>query len=219
MDNNKLFNEIDKHLLEDEKPSIFIENLKRDNMLKNSFLSILDDLEDVEQEEKHHPEGNVWIHSMQVVDEAAKLREKANNKKEFMWAALLHDIGKKETTKMRKGRWTSYEHDKVGAEKAKSILEKVVHDEKFVINVKNLIRYHMSYLYIVKNLPFIKPQDIVMDSDIYDVALLTYCDRIGRGEKTLKEKNEILKSINEFIEKINLITNKKYEMLNILKNN
>lgn len=197
----------------------FLEALKENGNLKKSFLSILEDLEKVQQEKKYHPEGNVWIHSMQVVDEAANLRNKANNKREFMWAALLHDIGKKETTKMRKGRWTSYEHDKVGAERSYFLLKKVVKDERFISDVKNLIKYHMSYLYIVKNLPFVKPEDIILDSDIYDVALLTYCDRVGRGEKTLIEKREIIRSINKFIEKINSITNKHYEILNILENN
>jgi putative nucleotidyltransferase with HDIG domain len=32
-----------------------------------------------------------------------------------MWAALLHDIGKPDTTKQYKGRITSYDHDKAGA--------------------------------------------------------------------------------------------------------
>ncbi|WP_300349613.1 HDIG domain-containing metalloprotein [Clostridium sp.] len=219
MNDKELFYEIEKHLLEDEKPSVFLEDLKESGNLKKSFLSILEDLEKVQQEKKYHPEGNVWIHSMQVVDEAANLRNNANNKREFMWAALLHDIGKKETTKMRKGRWTAYEHDKVGAERSYVLLKKVVEDERFISDVKNLIKYHMSYLYIVKNLPFVKPEDIILDSDIYDVALLTYCDRVGRGEKTLVEKREIIRSINKFIEKINSITNKHYKILNILKNN
>lgn len=219
MKDKELFYEIEKHLLEDEKPSVFLEALKENGNLKKSFLSILEDLEKVQQEKKYHPEGNVWIHSMQVVDEAANLRNKANNKREFMWSALLHDIGKKETTKMRKGRWTAYEHDKVGAERSYVLLKKVVDDERFISDVKNLIKYHMSYLYIVKNLPFVKPEDIILDSDIYDVALLTYCDRVGRGEKTLIEKKKIIRSINKFLEKINSITNKHYEILNILENN
>ncbi len=33
-----------------------------------------------------------------------------------MWGALLHDLGKAPTTKIRKGKITSYDHDKVGAE-------------------------------------------------------------------------------------------------------
>ncbi|MDZ5252319.1 HDIG domain-containing metalloprotein [Clostridium sp. LIBA-8841] len=217
MNDRELFEILEKHILEDKVPSKFLISLNEEGELKNSFLEIIKDLEKVQQEKKHHPEGNVWNHTLQVLDEAARLKEFANNKREFMWAALLHDIGKKDTTKMRKGRWTAYDHDRVGAEITKNILRSVVEDEKFIIDVSNLIRYHMSYLYVDKNLPFVKPKDMVLNSDLHDIALLTYCDRVGRGEKSLEEKRKILNSINDFIEKTNSITNKKYEKLNILE--
>ena len=153
---------------------------------------------------------------MQVLDEAASLRNFANNKREFMWAALLHDIGKRDTTKMRKGRWTAYDRDRAGAKLSKEILEEVTDEGEFISEVSNLIRYHMSYLYIDKNLPFVKPEDMVKSSDLHDIALLTYCDRIGRGKKTLEDKRKILDSINDFIVKINEKTNKNYEKLYVL---
>lgn len=217
MNDRELFKILEKHILEDKVPSKFLISLNEEGELENSFLEIVKDLEKVQQEKKHHPEGNVWNHTLQVLDEASNLRESANSKREFMWAALLHDIGKKDTTKMRKGRWTAYDHDRVGAEIAKNILRSVVEDEKFIIDVSNLIRYHMSYLYVDKNLPFVKPEEMVLNSDLHDIALLTYCDRIGRGEKSLEEKRKILNSINDFIEKTNNITNKKYKKLNILE--
>lgn len=216
MNDRELFKVLEKHILEDKVPSKFLISLNEEGELENSFLEIVKELENVQQEKKHHPEGNVWNHTLQVLDEAASLRELANNKREFMWAALLHDIGKKDTTKMRKGRWTAYDHDRVGANLAENILRNVVEDDKFIRDVSNLIRYHMSYLYIDKNLPFAKPEEMVLNSDLHDIALLTYCDRVGRGEKSLDEKKKILNSINDFIEKINSITNKKYEKLNIL---
>ena len=74
----------------------------------------------------------------------------------------------------------------------------------------------MSYLYIDKNLPFVKPEDMVKSSDLHDIALFTYCDRIGRVKKTLEDKSKILDSINDFIVKINEKTNKNYEKLYVL---
>lgn len=153
---------------------------------------------------------------MQVLDEAASLRELANNKREFMWSALLHDIGKRDTTKMRKGRWTAYDHDRVGAKLSKEILEEATDNEKFISEVSSLVRYHMSYLYIDKNLPFVKPEDMVKNSDLHDIALLTYCDRVGRGKKTLEDKKKILDSINNFILKVNEKTKSNYEKLYVL---
>lgn len=216
MKDKELFEILEKHILEDNKPSEFLNYLKEKKLLEGSFLEILKDLEVVKQEKKHHPEGNVWIHTLQVLDEAATLRGLANNKREFMWAALLHDIGKRDTTKMRKGRWTAYDHDRVGAKLSKEILEEITDEERFISEVSSLVRYHMSYLYIDKNLPFVKAEDMVKNSDLHDIALLTYCDRVGRGKKTLEDKKKILDSINDFILKVNEKTKSNYEKLYVL---
>jgi putative nucleotidyltransferase with HDIG domain len=47
-----------------------------------------------------------------VVDEAAKRKAYSTDQRVFMWAALLHDIGKPASTRLRKGRITAYNHDK-----------------------------------------------------------------------------------------------------------
>ncbi len=68
------------------------------------------------QSPQHHPEGSVWNHTLLVVDEAAKIKEQSADPRTFMWAALLHDLGKPSTTMRRKSKITSYDHDKVGAQ-------------------------------------------------------------------------------------------------------
>lgn len=113
MINNITFDEITKHLMNDISPSVYFNNMDRE--LEAYPLNMLAKLKHVEQSKKHHPEGNVWNHTMMVVDEAAKIREHCNNSMVVMWASLLHDIGKPDTTKVRKGRITSYDHDIVGA--------------------------------------------------------------------------------------------------------
>ena len=52
-----------------------------------------------------------------------------------MWALLLHDIGKKPTTKVRKGRLTSYDHDIVGADMTKEFLTYFNEEENFITEV------------------------------------------------------------------------------------
>ena len=103
------FEELNKHLLEDIAPSGYFNSL--DKELDIYPLNLLKKLKNVEQSKKYHPEGNVWNHTMMVVDEAAKVKDQSSHSKAFMWAALLHDIGKPDTTKVRKGRITSYDHD------------------------------------------------------------------------------------------------------------
>lgn len=192
------FDKISKHLLEDESPSLFFDDL--DKELIGYPLNLLSKLKDIDQSPKYHPEGNVWNHTMMVVDEAAKVRNQSHDSKAFMWAALLHDIGKLETTKVRRGRITSYDHDKVGASTSKSFLESYTNDRAFITKVSMLIKYHMHMLYVLKGLPFGNPTQMIKDTDIHDLALLCSCDRLGRIGADIDVEAS---NYNRFIEIIN----------------
>jgi len=176
----QLFDEITEHLLNDDTPSEYLNQLSKEPNFKEYPLNLLLKLKHTEQSKKHHPEGNVWNHTMLVVDEAAKVREKSKDAKAFMWAALLHDIGKPDTTRMRKGRITAYEHDKVGAEICDKFLREFTKEEEFIKKVCALVKYHMHMLYILKGLPFGNLKNLLKDVDIKEMALLSFCDRMGR---------------------------------------
>ena len=45
----------------------------------------VEDLIGIEQSKIHHPEGDVFTHSMMVLDEAAKLKDEAENKLSFTY--------------------------------------------------------------------------------------------------------------------------------------
>lgn len=188
-----LFEEITKHLIEDEIPSKYIKELNHNNIeFQNYPFNMLYQLEKVEQSPKYHPEGNVWNHTLLVVDEAARRRNKSNNKKVFMWAALLHDIGKANTTKNKKGKITAYNHDKEGAVLAKEFLEAFTLEEEFIHAVVSLVRWHMQILFVVNKLPFANVNEMRKEVDIKEVALLGLCDRIGRlNVDRKKEENDI----------------------------
>ena len=54
-----IYKQIDKHIMEDEKPSIFLNRLLKSGDLKAYPFSMLSDLVRVRQSPQHHPEGNV----------------------------------------------------------------------------------------------------------------------------------------------------------------
>ena len=206
--NNNLFIDFEKHLLEDEKPSDYFNELVKNNLFPKEYpFNMIRDLIHTEQSKEHHPEGSVWNHTMLVVDEAAKRKDKSEDKRVFMWAALLHDIGKAPTTKVRKGRITSYDHDKVGAEMAEGFLSCFSEDKEFIKKVKNLVRYHMHILFVVKKLPFGDLENMVKEASIDEIALLGISDRLGRGNnsKELIEKEE--NNVKMFVE-----LSKKYKL-------
>lgn len=196
--NEDIFNDIEKHLLNDEKPSIYLKSMVDTESFHNEPFVIIRKLINVEQNLKFHPEGNVFNHTIMVVDEAAKRRNDSNNPRNLMWAALLHDIGKVSTTKLRKGKLTSYDHDKVGAEETRKFLGSCGQDQRFIQDVCSLVRWHMQGLFFSKNLPYKNLQAVINEVDLKDFIILTISDRLGRGELKTNRIEEELIEIKKF---------------------
>lgn len=199
---NNYFLEFEKHLMEDEKPSEYFNNLIKSGEYPKEYpFDMISNLIKTEQNLEYHPEGNVWNHTMMVVDEAAKRRDGSEKPRVFMWAALLHDIGKGPTTKVRKGKITSYDHDEVGERMAREFLEFFNQEEEFITQVAALVRWHMQLLFVVKDLPWENVERMDEETSIEEVALLGRCDRLGRGNmnRATIEKEE--KNVKIFLEK------------------
>lgn len=196
---NQHFQEIESHLLKDRTPSTYLTEFFSTPAAKEKPFSMLNKLKQTKQSPIHHPEGNAWNHTMLVVDYAARLREKSKDSRVFMWAALLHDIGKPDTTRVRKGRITSYDHDKIGEKLAEEFLRYFTADKDFIQKVCSLVRYHMNILFVVNNLPFQNKEGIRKHTDIEELALLGFADRMGRTNANAKE---VEKTIQEFKRKM-----------------
>ncbi len=181
-DTQIIFSQFDWHLMEDERPSdYFIGLLNQGLFLKEFPFDMLLALAGIKQSPVHHPEGDVWAHTMLVVDNAAREKKRSKDPRVLMWAALLHDIGKPATTRVRRGRITAYGHDKEGGTLAARFLSACGQDQDFSANVSALVRWHMQPLFAAKNLPFFDPEAMAAQANIREVALLGFCDRLGRG--------------------------------------
>lgn len=174
------FGAIESCLMLDDYPSCRLNAYSREDWFNEFPFEMLAALKKTEQSPVHHPEGNVWNHTMLVVDEAAKRKSYSSDARVFMWAALLHDIGKPQTTKIRDGRITAYEHDRHGADLARGFLGELTEDAAFIDRVAQLVRYHMHIFYVVKELPFQDLQGLLHNTNAGDAALLGFCDRLGR---------------------------------------
>lgn len=189
-DKKRLFEILDRHLLEDEKPSVYLRLASHDAVFKSNPFLMLYRLKSTPQSPIHHPEGDAWTHTLLVVDEAAKVKNKSSNARAFMWAALLHDIGKPDTTRTRKGKITSYDHDVEGYELSRHFLSYFTDDCAFIDEVSFLVRYHMQILFVTKDLPFARIEEMKCAGDINEVALLGLCDRLGRTNADRKAEEE-----------------------------
>lgn len=196
------FLEFEKHLMADEKPSVYFNELVNKEAFPAQYpFTLLTDLIGLEQSPVHHPEGDVWNHTMLVVDNAAQMQRLSKDPRALMWAALLHDIGKKETTKLRKGRITAYDHDTAGQRLAVSFLQECGQSDEFAEQVGVLVRWHMQALYATKNLPFYNPKAMNAQTDVNEVALLCLSDRLGRGPVTAAQLEREQQQIASFVER------------------
>lgn len=134
--------ELEKALLKAQKPSVFFK-IMADFKALDYWFPELKALMGVKQNPKHHAEGDVWVHTMMVLDAAAKYREKAENPLGFMLAALCHDFGKAVTTEEINGVIHAYGHEIKGIPLAKSFLQRITSETKLINYVLNLVKNHM----------------------------------------------------------------------------
>lgn len=200
MNAQELFEDLDRHLCRDDDPSAFLLSLSDNTLWLNSYpFTLLSRLKDIDQSPKYHPEGNVWNHTVLVTDNAARCKQKSSDPRAFIWAALLHDTGKAETTKMRKGRLTAYDHDKAGARLAGDFLRVFSTDEPFIDRVVHLTRWHMQALYFAKSSAYSQADQMLREVTVRDIAMLSLCDRFGRGGLTPEKIREENAGVRAFV--------------------
>ncbi len=139
----RVYDELTKALLKADTPSVFFRQLLRMNKLSEFFPEI-EALIGVEQNPKYHPEGDVFEHTMLVIDAAAKLRHMAKEPLNFMLAALMHDLGKADSTEVQPdGKITSYMHPMTGVPLAEKQLTRLTSNARTIAYVKNMVSLHM----------------------------------------------------------------------------
>src|SRR6266516_1440627 len=120
----RIWGEMQKLLLRAERPSIGLKWLRDLGALRQLFPAIKT-LTDVPQDREWHPEGDVFVHTLLVVDRARELIDDLPYPKQVtvMLAALAHDFGKPATTEFIEGRTRSRGHEEAGVEPTLSFLD------------------------------------------------------------------------------------------------
>lgn len=122
----RIWGEFEKLLLKAEKPSIGLKWFY-DLKIADKLFPELTALVGVPQNPEWHPEGDLDVHTLLVVDEARKLIEDLPYPKRVtvMLGALCHDFGKPVTTRFFDGAWRSHGHDEAGVEPTVSFLDRL----------------------------------------------------------------------------------------------
>lgn len=138
--NERVFVEWEKLLLKADKPSIGLEFLKESGWLVH--FPELNNLIDCPQNPIWHPEGDVWVHTKMVLDNAVKLRYLVPEewKLAFMFGAMLHDVGKPITTTPD---LKSHGHDTAGIKISEDFLRRITNDKTLINKVTTIVGLHM----------------------------------------------------------------------------
>ncbi|HBS47852.1 TPA: polynucleotide adenylyltransferase [Candidatus Dependentiae bacterium] len=183
----RIFEELCKLFLKSRRPSLGIRWLKKIGRLKEIMPEVFA-LVSVQQRSDHHPEGNVFEHTMQALD-AAAMSDKYESEKEkltMLFAALCHDFGKPiaTTEDLR-----SIGHEKIGSEMVQPFMKRFTEDYEMIKAVEKLVLYHLlpwefveqnSSLKAYKRLALkLSPQ-----TNLRQLALLQMADSRGRNAKS-----------------------------------
>jgi len=122
----RIWGELEKLLLQAERPSTGL-RLAWDLGVVEQLLPELRPLADCPQDPEWHPEGDVWTHTLLVVDEARRRVDglARGPAVAMMLAALCHDLGKPQTTVYVEGHWRSPGHEAAGVPLATAVLDRL----------------------------------------------------------------------------------------------
>ncbi len=205
----RITEELKKLFLKSSKPSLGFEFLRTIGVIERDYPE-LDILTKTPQEPEWHPEGDVWIHTMMVLDSAAallKLKGKKftdEQKLQTLIGALCHDLGKATTTapgeKHGIPRIRSLGHEAAGKEPAKALCDHWIFGGEITHAAEKIAEYHLrpflqyqekekthwnadKYASSVRRLmKKIKPLDWRV------LLLVAEADHFGRGIKNIKKQ-------------------------------
>ena len=188
----RVYDELNKALMKAEKPSIFFRVLREMDHLKEFFRE-LEACIGVLQNPVHHPEGDVFEHTLLVLDCAAELRDKAQWPLAFMYAALFHDLGKVIATEIREdGKITAYGHEVKGLPICETQLRRLTSQTKLIEYVKNMMWLHMRPNILAGAKSKKKKTRQLFDLSVCpeDLILLSRADASGKLDKPYNAQNE-----------------------------
>lgn len=200
-----------KLLLKSEKPSLGLSA----GMILGIFKEIHQEfipLAETDQDPKWHPEGDVWIHTLMTVDEAAKIIQKENLEEDkaltVLLATLCHDLGKPIVTEHMEESIKSHGHEQAGEEPTKKFLATIGINNLTRDKVVKLVTNHLvpTMFYIEETVRNSKISDgairrlakRIYPATIQELVLVSEADHLGRGFSNPEIKEQMLLADNKF---------------------
>jgi tRNA nucleotidyltransferase (CCA-adding enzyme) len=152
----RVWGEIEKLLLLARRPSIGL-RLADDLGVVARLFPELKALDGCPQEPEWHPEGDVWVHTLMVIDEARTRIDDLPHPKRVavMLGAVCHDLGKPPTTAFSDGRIRSIDHEQAGVAPTRALLDRLnIHTIGGLdvrAHVEGMVAHHLKPLAFFKS--------------------------------------------------------------------
>ncbi len=134
----RIRDELTRMLTEGQARRAF-ELLDRTGLLRQ-VLPEIDRLHEVEQPPEYHPEGDVWVHTLLLLEKLP-----AGVSPTLAWGALLHDVGKPATFERAPDRIRFNGHVEVGVRIAESICRRLRFSSEETAQIAALVENHMRF--------------------------------------------------------------------------
>ncbi|MEM1180308.1 MAG: HD domain-containing protein [Acidobacteriota bacterium] len=139
----RIFGEWRKLIVRGRRPSLGLDFLRQSGWTR--YFPELVAMVHCPQDPEWHPEGDVWTHTLHVLDAFAD--ERIGDDWEDLvvgFACLCHDIAKPTTTHFERGRWRSPGHEEAGDEPTRTFLARLNAMDRLVEAVVPLVREHLK---------------------------------------------------------------------------
>ncbi len=122
----RIWGELEKLLLGAKRPSVGFALALELGVIERLFPGLAA-LVDCPQEPEWHPEGDVWVHTLLVIDRARERIDGLTRPAQIaiMLGAVCHDLGKPATTATIDGRIRSLNHEEMGVAPATAFLDRI----------------------------------------------------------------------------------------------
>jgi tRNA nucleotidyltransferase (CCA-adding enzyme) len=223
----RIESEFNKLFLKSCRPSLGIEWLRKIGRLKE-ILPEVDILRGIKQDTRWHPEGDVYVHTLQALDAMAAINrvsffnKSLDEKKKLMlmWAVLCHDFGKPFTSnEWEPGRISAHGHEAAGVKPAKQLLKRFMRDKELIDGVTQLVKYHMQPGQFVKNgaksPAYKKLAAKIAPVTLEELTMVACADKLARNARSMNPF-AVEESVFD-LEKAKKICENEFEFLDVAK--
>ena len=128
------------------------------------------------QDPEYHPEGDVWMHTLLVVDQAARIAQREDldfdDRAVLVFSALCHDLGKPRTTEVNNHRVSSHGHTQA-TDLYEAFLSRIGTPTHVAGRVSVLCQYHLTHIDFVQSSRHVRRVAVALEKSGESLTMLS----------------------------------------------